>query len=361
MTRKRSIKGNRGLPKRWSKKHGAYYYQPADAEAHRWDNKKWFRLGATLADAHREFAKRADLDGNVSTMRELADRYELEVVGLNAPATQKLKRYSLDRIRDAFDDNPVDALDPQHIYKYRDWCARNWTKKTANLDLEVLSHMFSKSVEWGARVDNPMTNRKVSKFSLASRDRYVTDEELARFRTDFAGDFLNAYLELKGLTGLRKGDLLAINHSDFQAGHMVVVPRKTKAKKTRPLRFKMTADMDAAVAAIKTLPRPIGSIWLFCTRKGQPYINTEDGTTSGFDSIWQRRMKKWVDAGNERFTEHDLRAKVASDMATDIEAQEQLDNSSAALNKKVYRRKGKVLQPAQGFPGKRGKEKGATQ
>jgi hypothetical protein len=41
----------------------------------------------------------------------------------------------------------------------------------------------------------------------------------------------------------------------------------------------------------QALPRPVGSIWLFCTRKGQPYIKW-DGQTSGFDSIWQRRITK---------------------------------------------------------------------
>jgi integrase len=348
MGRKRSPQ-NSGLPRRWVKKHGAYFYLPAPGERERWDNKTWFRLGTTLSEAHAEFAQRAEFSTEVDTISKLCDRYELECVPLNAAATRKSKAYSLERIRKVFGDTRVENIEPQHCYQFRDWCARKFSRKHANLDLQVLSHLFTKANEWGARAGHPMTNKQVTKFSLLARDRYVTDEELALWRKDFAGPFLDAYLDLKGLTGLRKSDMLSIKLADFQDGYLRVVPRKTAHKKTRPLLFPMTADLKCAVDRIKTLPRPVGSIWLFCTRKGQPYINLEEGQTSGFDSIWQRRMKKFEDAGNERFTEHDLRAKVGSDEETDSDAQELLDHSSPAITKKVYRRKGKVLKPAKGF------------
>ncbi|MEX0827363.1 MAG: hypothetical protein WD005_00245 [Haliea sp.] len=51
----------------------------------------------------------------------------------------------------------------------------------------------------------------------------------------------------------------------------------------------------------------------------------------------------------ESFTEHDLRGKVASDMATDIEAQNILANSDAKVTRKHYRRKGTLVTPAKGF------------
>ena len=51
----------------------------------------------------------------------------------------------------------------------------------------------------------------------------------------------------------------------------------------------------------------------------------------------------------EKVTEHDLRGKVSSDLATDFDAQKLLAHSSAAITSKHYRRKGKVVDPAQGF------------
>jgi integrase len=347
--RKRTVKENKGLPKRWMRRHGAYFYRPAEGEKHRWDNKGWYRLGATLAEAHAEFAKRAEFSTDVGTMQQLCDRYESEVLPRKAPATQKNQRYSLARIRKVFGGQPVDAIEPTHCYQFRDSVARNYSENWANKDLQVLSHLFTKANEWGARSGHPMTNKQVTKFSQNARTRYVTDAELAEFRENFAGPFLDTYLELKGLTALRKADLLAINLAAFQDSYLRVVPRKTQDKKPKPLLFKMTPEMTAAIAAIKALPRPVSSVWLFSTRKGQPYINFEDGQTSSFDSIWQHRMKKFVDAGNEHFTEHDLRAKAGSEVQTTAEAQELLNHSSAAITEKVYRRKGKVITPTKDF------------
>ena len=59
----------------------------------------------------------------------------------------------------------------------------------------------------------------------------------------------------------------------------------------------------------------------------------------------------------ESFREHDLRAKVASDLDTDLQAQEQLAHSDANVTRKHYRRKGTVVAPAKGFFG--GKAEGA--
>ena len=55
------------------------------------------------------------------------------------------------------------------------------------------------------------------------------------------------------------------------------------------------------------------SIYLFCTRKGQPY--SEDG----FDSIWQRTVRKLVKKNPDfvRFRFNDIRHKAATDAETD--------------------------------------------
>ena len=49
------------------------------------------------------------------------------------------------------------------------------------------------------------------------------------------------------------------------------------------------------------------------------------------------------------FKEHDLRAKVASDLDTDAQAQQQLAHSDSKVTRKHYRRKGTVVTPAKGF------------
>jgi hypothetical protein len=72
---------------------------------------------------------------------------------------------------------------------------------------------------------------------------------------------------------------------------------------------------------------------------------------SGFQSIWQRSMKKAIAKTTleESFTENDLRAKVGSDIESLAEAQKLLAHTNAATTKKSYRRKGAKMAPAKGF------------
>ena len=117
-------------------------------------------------------------------------------------------------------DNLVAITTPQFIYKYRDRIARTRSKKQANLDLEVLSHCFTRAIEWGIVSDHPMTNKKVTKFSLPARKRYVENWELQEWAR-VANPFLVAYVVLKGVTGLRQQDLLTIKNRDITATELV--------------------------------------------------------------------------------------------------------------------------------------------
>jgi integrase len=68
-------------------------------------------------------------------------------------------------------------------------------------------------------------------------------------------------------------------------------------------------------------------------------------------SAWQRSMKKALMQTKleESFTEHDLRAKVGSDVESDIDAQKLLAHADASTTRKHYRRKGSIMTPAEGF------------
>ncbi|HEY7823657.1 MAG TPA: tyrosine-type recombinase/integrase, partial [Acidimicrobiia bacterium] len=84
-------------------------------------------------------------------------------------------------------------------------------------------------------------------------------------------------------------------------------------------------------------PGPAASLWLISAGHGGRY------TTDGFRAIWQRVMRKHVEAGGERFREHDLRAKVASDQG-DLEiARKMLGHQSPATTSKHYRRAPEVI------------------
>jgi len=342
--RKRN-KENMGLPSRWRYYHGAYYYQVPPGEEILWEGKQQFRLGSALTEAYRNFAERVSWKDDVNSMCELLDRYLIEVVPLKAPATQRSNRIGIKRLRGFFAGNPVQAIRPKHIYSFREICNKRHGAISCNRDLEVLSHAFTKAIEWGVIDEHPMVGKKVTKNPAARRKRYVEDWEVVQFLS-IASPFLQMYIELKLILGLRKGDMLSIMHACMASDGLHVTPRKTAASSARSIIYEWTPDLRLAIQSIVKRKGNMESPYLFCTRQGLPYIK-EDGTTSGFDSIWQRTMYKALNSTNlvERFTEHDLRAKVASDTSAD-HAKELMGHSDSKITDRVYRRKTEVIQPA---------------
>lgn len=224
-----------------------------------------------------------------------------------------------------------------HIYQYLD--VRNETLVAANREVALLSHVFTKAIRWGAVEVTPCTGKKVERNKEKARDRYVTDSELSEFYNSYAGDFLRAYLKFKYLIGQRKADVLRIKLSDMSDDGIRIRAGKTGKK----ILIGWASELKAAVSDVKAVKRKVGTLYLFATRTGQCYVN-EKGQTSGFDSVWQRRMKKFVEAGGVRFNEQDIRAKTASD--TDARhAQQLLQHRSLEFTERVYRRKEKTVMP----------------
>ncbi len=362
MPPRKKLPENRPHPQRWRWKNGAWRYQVPKEARHLWDNKTEFTLGKTEAEAYRVWSKRINTiaNGMLYTMEQAIDKYRIEVVPLKAPSTQKSNNYSLKRLKQAFAGNAIAAIQPHHIYKYKSAIAATLSEKHYNLDHEVLSHLFTKCIEWGARNDHPMTGKKVTKFPANERTRYVEDWELAEF-LKVANPFLQVYINLKGFLGQDKADMLSIRLSNISEDGITLEPRRKTARKRKNARRRffpyyieigeerISTGLKEAVDAILALKRPAKTEYLFCTRSGQPYIKP-DGDTSGFNSMWQRTMAKALEETKlkERFTEHDLRAKVASDLETDEQAQRQLDHTNVRTTR-IYRRKAINMPVAKGF------------
>jgi len=271
-------------------------------------------------------------------MEQLCDRYAIEVLPEKAPATRRSNQYSLQRIRKAFAGNPVALIRPKHLYQYRDHTGKHESKKKANLDLEVLSHMFTKSIEWGVRDDHPMTDKQVVKFSLKHRRVLPTAEEITAFASSLPHQ-LQLYVALKVWTGRRKGELLRLRRQDLAEAGMLFVDNKRGDQ----LLVEWEDETRAIVRQLLDLPGK--SLYLFHTRDGRPYIG-EDGNTSGFDSIWQRYSRKWREAGGKHFTEHDLR-KVRASQLSASQAQLLLNHATGQTTKR-YRLGPKVVSMGEG-------------
>lgn len=363
---------NRALPKYWRLHKGSYSYRVPPHMRHLHGGKTEISLGQSLSAAYQKFATLYQTEENITLMRELFDRYRMEVVTEYESAnTRDSKNRSLDRLRAAMGDNLVSTANSQAIYIYKNHIGKTRSKTIANRDLECLSHVFTMAIEWGAMKGHPMTGKQVTKFSLTGRDRYVEDWELDEW-AKVANPFLVVYAKLKGVTGLRQQDLLTLERKNITDTHLVSVNIKTGKKLRFPLynqegeptTVRIALDeVDAYYRSQLTkklrsrhpqaLPPVVSAPWVFYTRKGGCYYDMENRRSPGFKNIWGRSMKKALAETSltDSFREHDLRAKVASDMDTDIQAQEQLAHSDAAVTRKHYRRKGTVVQPARGFFG----------
>ena len=337
-------KENKGLPARWRYKHGAYYFRVPEGLRSFWGGKSEFRLGKTLDEAYKTWSEKLDLQINAKTMAELFDRYSLEVIPSKADKTQESNNHSIRKVRPVFGHMLINNVKPKHIYQYRDLRGRDG-KKAANMDLEVLSHCFTKAIEWGLLEKHPMM-KNVNKFVIDPDDRYVEDWELEE-SLKVATPFMKAYINLKLLTALRQGDILSLKLSDLNEDGIYVMPRKTKRETKKALNIDWSPALHAAIEEAKKIRKKPDSPYLFHTNIGEPYIK-ENGNTSGFKSAWRRFMKKALKETKleESFSEHSLRAKVATDLDDIHHASSLLGHSSLEITKRVYRRKAERVKPA---------------
>lgn len=355
---------NRPYPKGWSFEHGAFYYNVPKGDEARWDGKRRFRLGKTLAEAGVEWAKRVEAPTDVRSIDKLLDRYQLEVVPTKAPKTQTENVRHMVTLRKVFGRLPLSAIKPRHIYQYVDRRKKRVEDKDGNesmvpavtvahREIEVLSHAFTKAVQWGYLDRHPFKG-EVRLEGEPPRDRLVEDWEITEClaldpkRKKGSVLMIQAYLRLKLLTGIARGDLLRLEPArDFTTDGIDVTRHKTAKKSGKRTLYEWTDELRAAVQmALDARPVDIAP-HLFCNRLGEGYVDELTGLANGWDSMWQRFMDRVLDETKvtDRFTEHDLRRKVGSDAETLEHARALLAHVDSKITQRVYRRKPERVRP----------------
>jgi len=345
-------KENKPLPTRWVFYHGAYYYRVPKGMESAWQGKTKFMLGKTQPEAYKKFAEMIQVRGKIKSINDLLDRYALEVIPKKAPATQVSNFNQMKKVRAVFGEMPILPFPPRYVYRYVDM---RDAKVAAKREISLLSHAYTKLVEWGEIDAHPFKGQTLIT-GEKPRDRYVEDWEIDECRkltskTDKGGvAVIQAYIELKLLTGLSRGDLLRLEPArQCKDDGLHIQRHKTISSTGKKTIYAWTPSLRQAIDdALKVRPVHI-SPYLFCTNKGAGYINEATGNPSGFKSLWQRFFKRLVAETKvkEHFTEHDLRAKTASDAVSLEHAKEMLSHSEESkVAERVYRRKAKVIQPA---------------
>ncbi|WP_314439476.1 tyrosine-type recombinase/integrase [Massilia timonae] len=339
---------NQGLPKRWRHVHGAYYYQVPPGQEGAWDGKKTFRLGANLPDAYKVWAERLQVVDHAKTIAALLDRYALEVIPKKKPTTQAQNKSAIKPVRATFGPMALADIKPRHVYQYID---RREAKTSAHREMELLSHALTKAVEWGYLDRHPFKG-EVRLEGEKARTRYVEDWEIVECLSiesrRKAGSVLaaQAYIRLKLLTGIRRGDMLRLTMSNLREDGIYVEPGKTEGSTGKRMIIQWSDELRAAVGMAKAA-RPVQlSPYLFCNMKGECYFK-ENGRAGGWETLWRNFMTRVMEETKvkDHFTEHDLRAKCASDAATLEHARSLLAHADSKLTDRVYRRRPEVVKP----------------
>lgn len=285
------------------------------------DNKR-VNLGHDLREARR---KMLELDGETTTgaiadhlddlmkeRRRLAERGKLSRETL---ASNDLELVAL---KQAFGKMAPEALRPKHVWDYLHRFRGVEAPVRANREIALLSRMFSRLVNQGAIDINPCIG--VERNEEAARDRLVSDAELDAFlafcrsnghlpdgspmkTASDAGLRLALAAQVAYLTGKARGQVLRLSRTQIGEEGIEFGKRKRGAHTL----VTWTPTLRAVVAECLALPSRITSTYLIHNADGQPY------TGDGFSAMWQRMMTAWVEAGHERFTFHDLRAKAVTD------------------------------------------------
>jgi integrase len=224
---------------------------------------------------------------------------------------------------------------------------------SAKREVEILSHALTKAVEWGYIDRHPFAWQLRIEHD-DPRTRYVEDWELEECLSLKShrrkGSVLSAqaYIRIKRLTGMSRGDLLRLRPAiDFQEDGIHIQRHKTARKTGKRTVYLWSDELRAAVAdALAARPVDI-SPWLFCTMKGESYINEETGRAGGWESLWRGFMDRVLKETRvtERFTEHDIRAKAASDADSLEHAQALLSHADSRTTRRIYRRRPEKVRP----------------
>lgn len=315
---------NTHLPRGVTLERGSYFFRGYD--------RKRLNLGRGFADAMIRYGE-LHRDDPLKTFGDVLDRYLREVTPGKAPRTQVDERAYIGRLRAVFGALPSTVISAPDCAKLRDTIAAKSGNVQANHHLKTLKHALRKAVEWGAVAHNAA--REVSKLKVRQRERYVTDAEFAAVRAN-APPMIRIAMEIAVLTGLRRGDILALTKDACHDDGLHVGTSKTK----RDLIFEWTPDLRAVIDDAKAM-QPRFRQAIVATRSGKPF------TGNGFGTEWRKVMVRTYPKGREhaRWRFNDIRSKSASDTAELAAASARLGHTSTAVTKRHYIRKPAKVTP----------------
>jgi integrase len=132
----------------------------------------------------------------------------------------------------------------------------------SNRTVSLLSSMRSRAIEWGHLPDDTLA-WKVKPYREQSRDRWVRPDELPALLAAIEAEpsaYVRAALLLALLTGMRRGELLALRWQDVDLDRQEIRLPHTKAGRTHVVPLS-----SEAVNVLRSLTRQLGNPYVVCS------------------------------------------------------------------------------------------------
>ena len=305
-------------------KGGTYYYVTSTTP------RKWIKLDADLAKARIKWAaiENGTTIGGTFFPIILDQWLTGEQYAKLAPLTKQTYQTLIDLLPEVFD-GPMEAIKPVHIAQFMD---AHQSKSQANIGRVIIGNVFDYAIRRGL-IDCVNPAKAIKKNAIASRTRYLTDDEFRAIRGN-GNDVVKVAMDIAYLTGARIIDVLKIKLADCQRDGLFIQQHKTGKRQL----FQWAPELEDAIKRARKLPRPVRNLTLLCTNRGNSY------TYAAFYTIWRNAVTK---AGVTDVHFHDIRGKAATEAKQNgQDYQSLLGHASRAMSEKYVKvREIETVQP----------------
>lgn len=276
---------------------------------------KWVKGGDTKRQAEKRLAEAVN-DINQGTYQELKEAgfKDFSTLWLNIYAKAKCKASTLRSYQDIinghlvpyFENILLTNISPAKIQKYIPLkMAEGLTPKSITNHLVPLKEMLKHGVIWGYLKENPALYVEKPRVEREEMD-FLTPEELRLFLEKVSPQYYPLFLTAV-LTGLRRGELLALQWGDIEFAHNLIHVRRSlyKGKFVSPKSKKsvrkvvMTTNLASVLKRHKLEAMPNELELVFANGKDQPI----DGDTL----VKRQFLPALRRAGLRKVRFHDLR------------------------------------------------------
>jgi len=192
----------------------------------------------TEADAALSATKTDLLRGEFNFKREKKILFEdfasLYIERHSKPNKRSWKRdiVSLNALLPCFKETPLSKISPFSIEGYKLKRKEKVTVSTVNRELALLKNMFTRAIDWGFALCNPVRKVRLYSEENRNRERILSDEEISRLLRNSSSP-LREFILVAINTGMRSGEILALKWEDIDFQNDYIIVRQSKSGRSR--------------------------------------------------------------------------------------------------------------------------------